>query len=536
MAVAILLFVVPKEPHKGSASPGILTWEDANTRIHWGVILLINGSMTLAQASKELQVLEALPNFFVVSILCFAASMFTELTSNAAASSIMLPLVLEMALALRVHPYYFALPVTAGCSFSFMLPVATPPNAIVYELGKFNIIHMAGWCAYCMLWMSLFWVLELIPLPVTALLPLVLFPLLGILGTDKTTEAYFNNYGFIMFTSLILAVAIEASNVHKRIALKLLLLLGASTRALCLMFMLVAMAMSMWIPNTTATAVMTPIVLGVVDQMQESAIVVCRNGIQHPEVVSITANELDMSIRRESLRGFPEEVVVGIKKVLLLAVAYATNIGGTGTMIGSGPNLILKGVFERQFPDARELTFTSWMLYNVPPMLLCVLLGWLYIQSLLLSVVASSFFLGSRSCALTSNFPEKQLFDALCYQILALRICDRALYGSIVELPGFVSIEEAMALLTVATRWPDAGDRRLDAFEGSYQTSSSTSSFRTSSFVLEITLEVVLDVVFDLVLEVFLEVVPEVALKVLLESALDVAFGVVLEDGVQNDV
>ncbi|CAN7985143.1 unnamed protein product [Ixodes pacificus] len=160
--------------------------------------------------------------------------------------------------------------------------------------------------------------------------------------------------------------------------------------------MLVAMAMSMWIPNTTATAVMTPIVLGVVDQMQESAIVVCRNGIQQPEVVSITANELDMSIRRDSLRGFPEEVVVGIKKVMLLAVAYATNIGGTGTMIGSGPNLILKGVFERQFPDARELTFTSWMLYNVPPMLLCVLLGWLYIQSLLLSVVASSFFLGSR--------------------------------------------------------------------------------------------------------------------------------------------
>ncbi|CAN7985145.1 unnamed protein product, partial [Ixodes pacificus] len=154
MAVAILLFVVPKEPRKGSASPGILTWEDANTKIHWGVILLINGSMTLAQASKksgmsamlvkELQVLEALPDFFVVSILCFAASMFTEFTSNAAASSIMLPLVLEMALALRVHPYYFALPVTAGCSFSFMLPAATPPNAIVYELGKFKIIDMVG--------------------------------------------------------------------------------------------------------------------------------------------------------------------------------------------------------------------------------------------------------------------------------------------------------------------------------------------------------------------------------------------------------
>uniref|UniRef100_A0A6B0VEN9 Putative sparc/kazal n=1 Tax=Ixodes ricinus TaxID=34613 RepID=A0A6B0VEN9_IXORI len=154
MAVAILLFVVPKEPRRGSASPGILTWEDANTRIHWGVILLINGSMTLAQASKksgmsamlvkELKVLEALPDFLVVSILCFAASMFTELTSNAAASSIMLPLVLEMALALRVHPYYFALPVTAGCSFSFMLPAATPPNAIVYELGKFKIKEMVG--------------------------------------------------------------------------------------------------------------------------------------------------------------------------------------------------------------------------------------------------------------------------------------------------------------------------------------------------------------------------------------------------------
>ncbi|XP_037505360.1 solute carrier family 13 member 2-like [Rhipicephalus sanguineus] len=148
------MFVVPKDPMRGSQSLGLLTWEEANSKIHWGVVFIICAGMTLAEASRasglstilvsKLRTLKVMPSYVVVSILCFSASMLTEFTSNTAISAITLPIVFEMAVALEVHPLYFALPVTIACSFSFMLPAATPPNAIVFEMGKFKILDMAS--------------------------------------------------------------------------------------------------------------------------------------------------------------------------------------------------------------------------------------------------------------------------------------------------------------------------------------------------------------------------------------------------------
>ncbi|KAL3229851.1 hypothetical protein MRX96_003568 [Rhipicephalus microplus] len=152
--VTVLMFVVPKDPLRGSESLGLLTWEEANSKVHWGVVLIICGGMTFAEASKvsglsailvdHLRALNVMPSYVVVSILCFSASMLTEFTSNTAISAIMLPIVFEMAVALEVHPLYFAIPVTVACSFSFMLPAATPPNAIVFEMGNFKISDMAS--------------------------------------------------------------------------------------------------------------------------------------------------------------------------------------------------------------------------------------------------------------------------------------------------------------------------------------------------------------------------------------------------------
>ncbi|EEC18003.1 conserved hypothetical protein [Ixodes scapularis] len=195
------------------------------------------------------------------------------------------------------------------------------------------------------MWMALYWMLEPIPLAVTALMPLVLFPLLDILGTMDTARTYFNDLGFVIFASLILSSAMNASNLHTRLALKALLLLGTNNqrrewemRSLCLAFMLTTMALSMWIPGTLA--------------------------VLH------------------------EDSVAKAKKVMLLSVAYAANIGGSGTLIGTTGNLVLARIIERQvrFPESKDITFSSWMLCNVPPMLTCVLLGWAYIQWLLRSV------------------------------------------------------------------------------------------------------------------------------------------------------
>ncbi|XP_075741871.1 Na(+)/dicarboxylate cotransporter 3-like [Rhipicephalus microplus] len=154
LLIVILIFVVPKDPTHGFQNLGLLTWEEANSKAHWGVVLVICSGLTLAEASKvsglsailvdHLRALKVLPSYMVVSILCFAASILTEFTSNAAVSVITLPIVLEMAVALEVHPLYFAIPVAIACSFSFMLPAATPPNAIVYEMGKFKISDMVA--------------------------------------------------------------------------------------------------------------------------------------------------------------------------------------------------------------------------------------------------------------------------------------------------------------------------------------------------------------------------------------------------------
>ncbi|KAH6936321.1 hypothetical protein HPB50_016101 [Hyalomma asiaticum] len=154
MLITILMFVFPKDPLGSFQSLGLLSWEEANSKVQWGIVLLICGGMTLAEASKvsglstilvnKLRALNVMPSYVVVSILCFTASMLTEFTSNTAISAIMLPIVFEMAVALEVHPLYFAIPVTIACSFSFMLPAATPPNAIVFEMGKFKVSDMAS--------------------------------------------------------------------------------------------------------------------------------------------------------------------------------------------------------------------------------------------------------------------------------------------------------------------------------------------------------------------------------------------------------
>ncbi|KAH9377471.1 hypothetical protein HPB48_000688 [Haemaphysalis longicornis] len=87
-----------------------------------------------------------------------------------------------------------------------------------------------GWCVYCMFWMAIYWTTEVIPLPATALIPLAMFPIMGVLSTNDTASAYFNDIGFMTLSSLTVAVAVEATNLHRRVALKALLVLGMSRR------------------------------------------------------------------------------------------------------------------------------------------------------------------------------------------------------------------------------------------------------------------------------------------------------------------
>ncbi|KAH7960992.1 hypothetical protein HPB49_025592 [Dermacentor silvarum] len=150
MMATFLLFVIPKDPRKPGGRT-IITWREASERAQWGIILLIGGGLCLAEGCKQsglsallvhhLKSLHVLPHVLMILVLCFATCMFTEVTSNPAVSSILLPIVIEMRC--EVHPLYLAMPVAISASFSFMLPCATPPNAIVYELAKLTIPEMA---------------------------------------------------------------------------------------------------------------------------------------------------------------------------------------------------------------------------------------------------------------------------------------------------------------------------------------------------------------------------------------------------------
>ncbi|XP_037567908.1 solute carrier family 13 member 2 [Dermacentor silvarum] len=234
----------------------------------------------------------------------------------------------------------------------------------------------AGLSAYAMLWMAFYWTAEPIPLPVTGLMPLVLFPLFGILTTADTTKMYFNNIGFVMFGSLVVAAAVEVSNLHQRLAIGSLLTVGTSNRRLLLGFMLVTMFMSMWIPNTASASIMVPIVMAVLDQIQvltKDAEVTLISPLKSPE------QQPGGEIVEEPLRTENDLHITQMRKVMLLSVAYAANIGGTGSVIGTPPNLILQALYTKQFKQD-DLTFLAWMVYNVPPMLVCTFLAWVYTQ------------------------------------------------------------------------------------------------------------------------------------------------------------
>ncbi|KAL1479160.1 hypothetical protein MTO96_052088 [Rhipicephalus appendiculatus] len=228
----------------------------------------------------------------------------------------------------------------------------------------------AGWCVYCMVWMAMYWTTEIIPLPATALLPLAMFPLLGILSTGETTALYFNNIGFIILSSLTLAVAVECTNLHKRVALKSLLIFGMSKRRIVFAIMMISMFLSLLIPNTASASIMGPITIAVADQMQKASHKLGK-GFQ-------LRKDIARAVDKEQLRS--SEIAAYVRKMMLLSVTYACNVGGTGSLIGTAPNQILKNIFDQRFPEANELTYAWWMLLNVPAMIVLVLLAYSYVQ------------------------------------------------------------------------------------------------------------------------------------------------------------
>uniref|UniRef100_A0A8C7S7L8 Solute carrier family 13 member 5a n=1 Tax=Oncorhynchus mykiss TaxID=8022 RepID=A0A8C7S7L8_ONCMY len=229
-------------------------------------------------------------------------------------------------------------------------------------------------CAYVIALMAVYWCTEVLPLAVTALLPAVLFPLFGIMESKQVCMQYLKDTNMLFVGGLMVAVAVETWNLHKRIALRVLLAVGVRPALLMLGFMGVTAFLSMWISNTATTAMMVPIVQAVLEQL---------NSPQNGEKPLPIPQSQENGTEAEEQVGEEEEEKERTKmcKGLTLCVCYAASIGGTATLTGTGPNLVLTGQMSQLFPQNGDVVnFASWFAFAFPTMLLMLMLAWLWLQ------------------------------------------------------------------------------------------------------------------------------------------------------------
>ena len=197
-------------------------------------------------------------------------------------------------------------------------------------------------------WIAIWWITEAIPIAVTALLPIVLFPLSGALDLNTTTSAFGHKYIFLYMGGFIIAIAIEKWNLHKRIALNIINFIGSDVKKIILGFMVATAFLSMWISNTATSVMMLPIGIAIITQLKDN-----------PNTIE------------------DENLLFG--KALMLAIAYSASIGGIATLIGTPPNLVLAGVVLDTYDY--EITFLQWFMFGFPISLLLLFICWKYLTN-----------------------------------------------------------------------------------------------------------------------------------------------------------
>lgn len=212
---------------------------------------------------------------------------------------------------------------------------------LIHPFDGMNSQSHAIFCS--VLWIATWWITEAIPIPVTSLLPLVLFPLTGGLDLKLTASSYGDKIIYFYMAGFFLAIAMEKWNLHKRIALNIINVVGYNKKSMVLGFMIATAFLSMWLSNTSTSIMMLPIGIAIVSQ------------------VSLKKNILNSNFG----------------KVLMLGIAYSASIGGFATIYGTPPNLILLSNIEEYFN--LSIDFFSWFIMAFPLSCILLFICWYYL-------------------------------------------------------------------------------------------------------------------------------------------------------------
>lgn len=230
--------------------------------------------------------------------------------------------------------------------FLLILVIPTPAGMTVEGQRVFAVTAL----------MSAFWLTQAMPIAATSLIPIVAFPFLGIQTSDVVSQAFVNKQVFLFLGGFIIALGIEKWGLHERLALHIVRLLGTSLKRVILGFMLATGFLSMWISNTASTLLMTPIGLALVLSLEKSHAI---------------------SAGRSAPKEVDRDGVLGPFAIsLMLGIAWSASIGGLTTLVGTVTNVQFQAIWEKQFPEAPELSAGDWLAAFGPVGFVMTLIAW----------------------------------------------------------------------------------------------------------------------------------------------------------------
>ncbi|MBK6265769.1 DASS family sodium-coupled anion symporter [Marivirga sp. S37H4] len=281
---------------------------------------------------------------------------------------------------------------TNGFSFRLIALVAGPLlfGLIQYFEPQFWFSEI-GWDVFSIaIWMVIWWIFEAIPIFATALLPMILFPTTEVFKLSEATAPYASPIIFLFMGGFMLALAMEKHQLHKRIALNLIRLTGTRANGIIMGFMLATAVLSMWISNTATAVMMLPIALSVVKLLES---------------------------HESSFSGFSR-----FKTALFLSIAYAANVGGMATIIGTPPNVVLVGLVKNIL--GREISFAGWLMIGLPVVTIMLILTYFMLTKVLFKhgigkIEHADNFINSELAALGS-WKKEEKWVAIIFTLTAV--------------------------------------------------------------------------------------------------------------------